>query len=413
MQETVCKTTCMTIAVMGTLDTKRAEYQYLCDKIREQGAVPLLIDVSAKGSRGEADITSEEIAAWGGGDGRQLSALSRSAALSVMTAGAQAKLAQLIDQGRIDGIISLGGSGGTELAASVMRRLPLGFPKVLVSTLGSSPSIAAHVGGHDIFVLHSVADVSGINSITQAVFTQGAGAVVGAARAVAAMEHHSQKPRIAATMYGLTTPCVCVAKDYLEQQGYEVIVFHANGSEGRTMERLIRQGYFAGVLDVTTTEVSAEILGGDDTAGPTRMRGAAEMGIPCVVCPGAMDLVYAADLSRFEGRSLYCHNKAPSHFRPNAQDNRLVGAYFAHQLDGASAPCAVYIPRLGLSGAGEKNGALYDPQADAALFEAIETHLDTSRVELVYVDHAINDGAFALTIGKRLHQMICEKKGGA
>lgn len=402
---------CKIIAVMGTLDTKRREYDYLCDKIRERGATPLLIDVSAQGGKSEADITSAEIAACGGGDGTTLATLSRSAALSIMTEGAGAKLEQLIREKRVSGIISIGGSGGTELAASVMRRLPLGFPKVLVSTLGSSPSIAAHVGGHDIFVLHSVADVSGINSITRAIFTQAAGAVVGAAKAVEPMERDEPNARIAATMYGLTTPCISVAKEYLEAQGYEVIVFHANGCEGRVMERLIRENYFDGVLDVTTTEVSAEVLGGDDSAGPMRMAGAAQMGIPCVVCPGAMDLVYAADLSRFPNRSLYCHNQGPSHFRPNAEDNRLVGEYFARQLNQSFAPCAVYIPRLGLSGAGEQGGVLYDPQADMALFETIEAHLDGKRVELTYEDAAINDRAFALTIAKRLHEMIGNKKG--
>lgn len=373
-----------TVAVMGTLDTKAQECRYISDKIASLGCAVVTIDVS----------------------GSTIPTASRSEALTLIKQRATKQVHALLDAHQIDGIISLGGSGGTDIAGAVMRTLPLGFPKVLISTLGSSPSIAGHVGGHDILVLNSVADIAGINSITKAIFDQGAGAVVGAVNAISMTDSAHSKPKIAATMYGLTTPCVTVATEYLQAHGYEVITFHANGSEGRILEHLLAVDYFQGVLDVTTTEVSAEVLGGDDTAGKERLKTAMTKNIPCVVCPGAMDLVYTASPERYADHALYAHNDKPSHFRPNVSDNQAVGAYVAQQLNHANGRCALMIPCLGLSGVGVEGGVLYDPIADKALFDSIEASLDQTKVSLSYHDLAINDPAFGLLIAKQLHQLL-------
>ncbi len=403
-----------TVAVMATFDTKSEECLYLKDLIQNLGLDVLLIDVSGNSNHNSpCDITNTEIATIGAKKEIDLTALKRNEALTIIKKGATDKVLQLIKENKINGIISLGGSGGTDLSATVMRKLPIGFPKLIISTLGSSPTIAGHVGGQDIIILNSVCDVAGLNSITKAVFTQGAGAIVGAVNAVGLIEKENEKEKIkiAATMYGVTTPCIIYAKEYLENKGYEVITFHANGSEGKIMESLISKGYFQGVLDVTTTEVSAHVLGADDSAGTNRMRSAVINNIPFIVCPGAMDLVYSSQLEKYKGRVIYSHNNNPSHFRPNEEDNLKVGEYFANQLKGSHPYCAVAIPTKGLSKLSVKDGLLYDEKADEVLFKTIKINLKDENIKIITKDTDINDKEFAICIAKKLDEFIKSKEG--
>ncbi len=395
-----------TVALLGTFDTKAKEFGFVADELRRLGVRPYLINVGTKPAGLEADVTTEEIVAFAGETMETLRAAgSRMEALAIMIRGAQVCVKKLADEGVIDGIMSMGGSGGTTLGCDAMRILPFGFPKLMVSTLGGSARIVNYTKGADIILMNSVADVAGLNSITTRVFREAAGVIAGAV-AAAEKELLKEKPRIAASMYGLTTKGVTRAISYLEEKGYEVLVFHANGAGGRTMEQLISTGYFDGVLDMTTTEVGAHVLGSAaGTAGPERCGNAPKMGIPAVVCPGAMDMVFTTEFGGYEGHKIYCHNDVPSHIRPNREDVRKIGAFLSKQLNTANGNVAVIIPHGGLSGIDVPGGYMYDRETDEELFAAIREGLDPD-IPVIDRDEDINNEAFALLCGETLHEMI-------
>lgn len=249
-----------TVAVLGTFDTKGDAFTYLIQKIREAGVAVLSIDAGTGEHGYRTDISNREIARLGGKDIHTLGDHRREA-LETMAAGGAKALQRLYENGEIHGFISMGGSGGTVLAAAAMKVLPVGFPKVLVSTVASSPRIFDYVDTSDAFLINSIVDISGLNSIVRKIYDQAAGAIAGAVKAVEVPTESHQGLRIAATMYGVTTPGVTAAMKYLTEKGYEVIPFHATGSGGRVMERLIRQGYFDGVLDMTQTEIGSMFSG--------------------------------------------------------------------------------------------------------------------------------------------------------
>ncbi|MBC8535332.1 Tm-1-like ATP-binding domain-containing protein [Feifania hominis] len=398
-----------TIAVIGTFDTKAQEYGFVMDRMREHGVRPLAIDVGTHNAAPSAvDITSAEVAALAGTQIERLHGLSRQDAFSAMLKGAQQCVKELHGRGEIQGIFGMGGSGGTTLASAAMRTLPLGVPKLLVSTLAGTARMADYVGGTDIIVMGSIVDISGLNSITKMIFSRAAGVIAGAVNGEY-REPSGHRLRIAASMYGVTTPGVTFAKRYLESRGYEVITFHATGSGGRAMEQLIREGFFDGVLDMTLPEIHAHVLGvPSSTAGPERCAGAARKDIPQVVCPGGMDMCSTTDFTGFEDRRVYCHNTTPSHFRPNARDMERSGVYLAQQLNKSHADCAVYLPCGGLSLVDVPGGATYDPEADESLFEAIKSNLDR-RVELHESPRNINDESFALEMAQRLDEMMTRR----
>lgn len=398
-----------TIAVIGTFDTKLEEYSFLIDELHNLGAEVLSIDVGTLGCpTGFASVTSEQVAEYANSSLVAIQQANRKDAFTVMLEGIEKCVMQLYEEKKFDGVISMGGSGGTTLATAAMRVLPIGFPKLMVSTLGSSSKIGAYVRNRDIMVLNSVVDISGVNTLTRRIFSEAAGAIVGAANNHI-IDDNCKKLRIAASMYGLTTSAVMTAKKYLESRGYEVITFHATGAGGIAMESLIREGFFQGVLDITLPEVSAHVLGvASSTSGASRLGGAAICGIPQVVCPGAMDMVSTTDFSKFGGRKIYCHNSEPSHFRPNEQDTTLIGTYLAQQLNKSTAPCALYLPLLGLSLIDLPGQCMYNPKADRALFAAIKQELNPEVVELheEYLD--INDEIFALMLAKKLESIMTE-----
>ena len=303
-----------TILIIGTLDTKGAEFAYVRDLIQARGHATLVMDAGTSEPQWAADISAERVAAAGGGNLAALRAAhDRADALDVMCRGAKAVAIELLAEGRIDGVISLGGSGGTAIATSAMRALPVGMPKIMVSTMASGDT-SVYVDVKDITMMYSVVDVAGLNRLSRRILANAAGAVCGAVeQEIPAAE---DKPLISATMFGVTTPCVTRVRETLEAKGFEVLVFHATGSGGRAMEALISDGFIVGVADVTTTEWCDELIGGVLSAGPDRLDAAGKAGIPQVVSVGALDMCNWGPIdsipAKFKDRNLYKHNP-PGH----------------------------------------------------------------------------------------------------
>ena len=279
-----------TIAVLGTLDTKGREHAFVAECIRARGHVALLIDVGTGAEPAVApDIPRTEVAAAAGLDlAAVMARANRGECVTAMARAAPRLLEQLVAAGRIDGVISLGGGGGTAIASAAMRPLPIGFPKLIVSTLASG-NTAAYVGTTDITMMPAVVDVQGLNRISRTILARAAGAICGMVDAD--VTAGNEKPLVVASMFGNTTKCIEAAIPLLERAGYEVIVFHATGTGGRAMEALIASGLVAGVLDVTTTELADELVGGVLSAGPERLDAAAKHAVPAIVAPGCLDMV--------------------------------------------------------------------------------------------------------------------------
>jgi len=407
-----------TILLVGTLDTKGDEYFYVRQLIERRGHRVLMMDAgvspipqSPASSRAQPEASASEVAQAGGGDLQELRRRGdRNHALQVMARGCVALSRQWFAQGRFEGVLGLGGSGGTALATAVMRELPIGVPKVMVSTLGSG-DVSAYVGGSDIAMLHSVVDIAGLNRISRKVLGNAVGAVCGMAEAQQA-EHGSaqesdasERPLVAATMFGVTTPCVTRVRERLEEAGCEVLVFHATGSGGRAMEALIASGLVAGVADVTTTEWADELVGGLFGAGPGRLEAAGRAGVPQVVSCGALDMVNFRGPetvpARFQDRHFHVHNANVTLMRTTPQECAELGRILAHKLNAAKGPVALLLPLRGVSAMDQEGAPFHDSEADAALFDALRRHV-RAPVELIELDLHINDPAFADALADRL-----------
>lgn len=397
-----------TIAVLGTLDTKGHEHAFVAERIRRHGHEPLLIDVGTFARPQVAPhVTRHEVAACADIDLDELvSRADRGECVSAMAQAAPLLLARLQGEGRIDGVISLGGGGGTAIATAAMRTLPIGFPKLMVSTLASG-NTAHYVGCKDIVMMPSIVDVAGLNRVSKLIFARAAGAICGMVDAE--MEADDSRPIIVASMFGNTTDCVNAAIPILERAGYEVLVFHATGAGGRAMESLIESGMVAGVLDITTTEWADELVGGVLSAGQTRLDAAAQAGVPSIVVPGCLDMVNFGPretLPTFlEHRRLYVHNPQVTLMRTNADECRQLGEVIASKVNRCVAPVTVLIPRLGVSAISVENGHFHDPDADAALFNAIARGLRDD-IELRTLEMAINDPEFARQCAEALLENI-------
>jgi uncharacterized protein (UPF0261 family) len=397
-----------TIAVLGTFDTKGAEHGFLADAIRGQGFTSLLINVGTLGAPTlRPDVSAEEVAAAGDPNWRAIIARQdRGECVSLMGKAAARYVASLAAQGKIHGIISLGGGGGTAIATAAMRTLPIGFPKVMVSTLASG-NTAHYVGTSDITMMPAIVDVAGINRVSRAVFENAAGAICGMVAAAEARRRSPapDKPLIVASMFGNTTPCVTEAKRILEAAGYEVLVFAATGSGGRAMEALIASGMVAGVLDVTTTEWADELVGGVLSAGPERLDAAANAKVPAVIAPGCLDMVNFGERAtvpaKFAGRTFYQHNPQVTLMRTTPAENAELGRIIAEKMNRYTAPVTVLIPRLAISIISAPGQPFHDPAADDALFSALRANL---RKDIPVVDTglAINDPAFARACAEAL-----------
>lgn len=397
-----------TIAVLGTLDTKGVEHAYVAELIRRRGHQTLLIDVgSLTDPTTPPDIGREVVAAAAGVDFATLHARrDRGEAVTAMSQGAPVILAKLAAEGRIHGVISLGGGGGTAIGTAAMRALPTGFPKLMVSTLASG-NVAPYVGVKDIVMFPSVVDVAGLNRISRQLLARAAGAICGMVEAE--IPAAGDKPIIVASQFGNTTACVERARKSLEAAGYEVVVFAATGTGGRTMESLIETGLVAGVLDVTTTEWADELVGGVLSAGPTRLEAAARHGIPAVVATGCLDMVNFGTPDSvpagFSGRRFYQHNPQVTLLRTNVGENQRLGEVLASKLNLSTGPVSVLLPLRGGSVISAPGGPFHDPAADAALYTALKAALRRD-IPVRELDTVINDPGFADACAAELLRLL-------
>ena len=397
-----------TIAVLGTLDTKGHEHGYVADLIRQRGHQVLVIDTgSGSAPQITPDVTREEVAVAGGVDLAGITARQdRGEAVTAMAGAAAALLSTLVKEGRIQGVISLGGGGGTAIGTAAMRALPIGFPKVMVSTLAAG-NVAPYVGTKDIVMFPSIVDVSGMNRISRTLLARAAGAICGMVET--AVPEAQDKPLIATSMFGNTTTCVNAANKLLEAAGYEVLVFHSTGTGGRIMESLIESGMITGVLDITTTEWADELVGGILGAGPTRLDAAGKAGVPAIVTPGCLDMVNFGERAtvpaRFADRVFYQHNPQVTLMRTTPEECAELGRILAEKVNAYTAPVTVLLPLKAISIISAPGQVFHDAAADAALFEAIRTHLKLG-VPLVEMDCEINDPAFATACAEALLRMI-------
>jgi len=395
-----------TIAVLGTLDSKGEEHAFVAALIAQHGHKPLLIDVGTGGpATVQPDITREQVAAAAGIDLAALMAKKdRGECVVAMTKAAPACVAKLAAEGRIHGIISLGGGGGTAIGTAAMRALPLGFPKLMVSTLAAG-NVAPYLGTKDITMMPSIADVAGLNRLSRVIFTRAAGAICGMVGV--SPEVGAAKPLIVASQFGNTTTCVTEAKKVLEAAGYEVLVFAATGTGGRIMESVIESGIVSGVLDVTTTEWADELVGGNLNAGPDRMDAAAKVNIPVVVAPGCLDMVNFGEMAsipeKFKGRNFYIHNPQITLMRTTADECRQLGAIVAKKANAYSAGTAIMIPRKAISVISAVGQPFHDAAADEALFSALKAN---AKVPVQEFDLAINDKEFAQACAYKLIELI-------
>ncbi len=401
-----------TIAVLGTLDTKGEEHGFVAELIRARGHTVLVIDVGTlEPPKIKPDISREEVARAAGFDLAALVARrDRGEAVTAMSKGAPIILSRLLAEKKIDGVISLGGGGGTSICTSGMRALPIGFPKLMVSTLASG-NTAQYVGVKDIAMMPSIVDVAGLNRISRPILTRAAGAICGMVEMSISVA--TDKPVIVASQFGNTTDCVNHARKILEAKGYEVLVFHATGTGGRTMESLIEAGLVTGVLDITTTEWADELVGGILGAGPTRCEAAAKHAVPAIVTPGCLDMVNFGARetvpAKFAGRLFYQHNPQVTLMRTTPDECKRLGEILAEKVNGSKAPVTVLLPLRGISVISAAGQPFHDPAADAALFASLKANLRKD-LPVRELDCNINDDAFAEACVEELLKNIAARK---
>jgi uncharacterized protein (UPF0261 family) len=386
------------IVLAGALDTKGAEFQFVRELLQAQGHETIVVDFGVLGDPPQApDVSNDEVARAGGSSIAELRAKAdKTFAMRTMSAGLAKVVADLYAAGRLGGMLGMAGSGGTAIAATGMRALPIGVPKLMVSTIAAG-DIAPYVGTKDITMMPSVVDVAGINRFSRQIYVNAAGAIAGMVRMETPVVS-ADKPLITASMFGNTTPCVSHAQKLLEAQGYEVLVFHATGAGGRTMESLIEAGFITGNLDLTTTELADEVCGGVLSAGPDRLLASARGGIPTVLAPGCVDMANFWARStvpeHYRHRNLYEWNPNVTLMRTNVAENQRIGEMIAAAANAAAGPTAILIPLQGVSQLDSPGGAFWDPEADAACYDAIKTNLRPG-IPVIDLDCNINDPAFA------------------
>ncbi|KOU31681.1 hypothetical protein ADK52_02605 [Streptomyces sp. WM6372] len=415
------------VVLVGTLDTKGVEYGWLRERLLRTGVEVIMVDTGIMGDpRVPADIPREAVARAAGTELTELrAAADRGAAVTAMARGAEATLLRLHAGGRLHAVLAIGGSGGTSIATRAMRALPLGVPKLMVSSMASG-DVAPYVGSSDITMMYSVVDIAGINSISAPVMANAVEAAAGMAKAFERASRELRRPArlgagsrplIAASMAGVTTAGVDAARERLTGLGYEVLVFHVSGTGGRTLETLAGQGIFAGVLDLTLSELADDLCGGILTAGPDRLSAAGRAGVPQVVSLGALDMVKFGPLETLPERARYrrvhVHNPSITVVRTTPAECAELGRRVAAKLRAATGPTAVCVPLRGLSTLGAPGGTYHDPDADRALFSALREGLRGSSARLYDYDTHINDPAFGRAAADRLHTMIGAARAAA
>ncbi len=406
----------MAVVLIGTLDTKGTEFRFVRDQIQQAGLSVLVIDAGVVQPPVFAPEIGREAVYRAAGTSLEavVRAADRGRAIEAAAKGAARLVADLHAKGQVEGVLGLGGSAGTTIATAAMRALPFGIPKLMVSTLASG-QVKQYVGVRDILMMHSVVDISGLNRISRTVLTNAAQAMIGMARAAGGRSQESEvsedKPLIAATMFGVTTPCVETARKQVEQDGFEVLVFHATGTGGLTMESFIADGLIRGVLDLTTTELADELVGGILSAGRDRLTAAGLHGVPQVISVGALDMVNFGPRDtvpeKFRDRRFYQHNPNVTLMRTTPEENDRLGKEIAEKASAARGPTAVLLPLRGVSAIDALGQPFWWPEADAALFQSLRNWRSPS-VELIELDLHINDPAFAEaaagTLLRWLHQ---------
>ena len=401
------------VALIGTLDTKGTEYAWLAEQLDKHGVQALFVDVGSFSASPLANISSDDVIAAADSDAAALrERRDRGEMMQVMSVGAARIVRDLAVSGRIHGLLALGGSGGSSVAAAAMQALPVGFPKLLVSTMASG-DVKPYVGEVDATLMYSVVDVAGINSVSSQVFANAAAAIAGMAQAyedrlAAAPAEH--KPVVAVTMFGVTTPAADEARDTLTDLGYEVLVFHATGAGGRAMEKLAESGLLAGVCDLTTTELADDLVGGVLSAGPRRLEMAGRVGLPQAVSLGALDMVNFGPADtvppEFAGRNLFVHNPTVTLMRTTPEEMAELGRRIATKLAAATGPTELFIPLRGVSAIDVEGAPFRDAEADAALFAELRAGLVGSGVVVHELDQAINDPGFGAAMARALHASI-------
>jgi uncharacterized protein (UPF0261 family) len=397
-----------TVVLLGTLDTKGDEYDFLRRKVREEGVDVLLVDTGVLGvPLAEPDISRQEVAAAAGASAEDLAGSGdRGAAVEAMARGAAEIVKELHSQGRLDAVLALGGSGGTAIATHAMRELPVGVPKLVVSTMASGDT-RPYVGAVDVTLMYSVVDIAGLNPISERILGNAAAAAAGMAKSQGP-QAEAEKPLVGASMFGVTTPSVTEARKRLEELGYEVLVFHATGTGGQSMEALMRSGFITASLDITTTELADELVGGVLSAGAERLEAAGELGIPQVVSLGALDMVnfgpFESVPAQFSDRLLYKHNPTVTLMRTTPEECAELGRVIAQKLNRAQGPLTVFVPLKGVSLIATEGQVFHDPAADEALFGALREHLDPD-VDVRELELDVNDPEFANAMADRLHAL--------
>ncbi len=392
----------MPVLLVGTLDTKGVEFQFVRDLLNEAGVATQVLDAGVtRPPHFPPDIPREQVyaAADTSLDAVQ-KAGDRGRAIEAAARGAARIAADLHARGQVDGVLGLGGSAGTTIATAAMRALPFGVPKLMVSTLASG-QVKQYVGVRDILMMYSVVDISGLNRISRRVLTNAASAMIGMVRGQGSGvrgQEASDRPLVTATMFGVTTPCVEAARRVVEEKGYEVLVFHATGTGGMTMESFIADGLIRGVLDLTTTELADELVGGILTAGPDRLTAAALRGVPQVISLGALDMVNFGPRDtvpeKFRARRFYQHNPSVTLMRTTPEENDQLGKQIAEKASAARGPTAVLVPLRGVSAIDAEGQPFWWPEADQALFQSLRQWI-SPHVRLVELDLHINDPRFA------------------
>lgn len=387
-----------TVVIVGALDTKGGEFAYLKERIEACDVETLVVDFGTMGPPAfQPDVDRAEVAAAGGGDlVRLASGEHKDEAMLAMARGLAVVVRRLYDEGQLDAIVGMGGSGGTSIATAAMRELPVGLPKLMVSTFGGG-DVTAFAGAKDITFMPSIVDVSGFNRISRRIYANAAAAIAGMAKAEVPSSG-SDRPMVAASMFGNTTKAVDRAREMLDAKGYEVLVFHAMGTGGRTMESLVADGLFAAVLDMTTTEIADEVCGGILSAGPERCLAASRAGVPAVIVPGCVDMANFGAVEtvpeKYRGRNLYRWNLNTTLLRTDSEENRRIGETLAAAANASSAPVAILFPHRGLSMLDSEGNEFWDPIADQACCDGIKATLKRS-IPLIEMDNNINDPEFA------------------
>ena len=419
------------VAIIATVDSKAAEVFYLHGLINARGYTPVIVDVSCRPHRytlGAADIPNSRVAEAAGLSLQELETGVKGRVASKMADGVSKVVSDLYRAGGLDGVIGIGGSIGAELATAGMRALPIGVPKLCISTIQHTQPL---VGSKDIAMLYPVTDLAGgerLNRFERIVLKNAVGAMVGMLETIKE-EGGEERPLVLASMMGSTTPCVRGAREVLEKEGYEVAVFHAQGSGGRAIEELVRGGGVSGVLDITTSELASELAGGPLTAGPDRLKAAVEMGVPQVVCPGALDIIpfwgYHMIPPRYEDRCFHQHSPSVVNMRTSKEEAVELAKTFAQRLNSAKAPVSIVIPERGWSEYDLQGGvqcvdsegrqttrSWYDPETDKAFTETLARYLDRSNpnITLVTVDAHLNDDAFASEVAAVILDMLGRAK---